>query len=314
MSFAFVFPGQGSQSLGMLSDMAAEHPQVEETFAEASRALGYDLWALTQQGPEERLNQTEQTQPAMLAAGIAVWRTWRACGGTRPALLAGHSLGEYSALVCADSLDFTTAVKLVAARGRFMQEAVPVGEGAIAAVLGLEDAQVVEACEDAMKARPGEVASAVNFNAPGQVVVAGNAAAVSRALESAKERGAKRAVTLPMSVPVHCELMRPATQRLASMLAEAEVRAPQTPVVNNADVAIETDPDAIRDALARQLFSPVRWTDTIRKLSQEGAEIIAECGPGRVLSGLMKRIDRNLKALSLHDPASLNTALAELGG
>ncbi len=313
MRLAFVFPGQGSQSLGMLSEMSAAYPQIEQTFSEASGALGYDLWALTQQGPEEKLNQTEQTQPAMLAAGVAVWRVWQACGGARPALLAGHSLGEYSALVCAGSLEFGTAVELVAARGRFMQEAVPVGEGAIAAVLGLDDQQVLDACQEAMAALPGEVASAVNFNAPGQVVVAGNATAVARALEAAKEKGARRAVTLPMSVPVHCELMRPATERLSSMLAKAAVRAPEIPVVNNADVAIETDPDAIRDALARQLFSPVRWTDTIHKLSQEGARVIVECGPGRVLSGLMKRIDRNLKAQSLHDPNSLEMALAELG-
>ncbi len=314
MSLAFVFPGQGSQSLGMLSDMAAVHPQIQETFAEASGALGYDLWALTQQGPEEKLNQTEQTQPAMLAAGIAVWRAWQAGGGARPEILAGHSLGEYSALVCAGSLDFTTAVKLVAARGRFMQEAVPVGQGAIAAVLGLEDAQVLEACQQAMQARPGEVAAAVNFNAPGQVVVAGDAAAVNQALEYVKKKGARRAVTLPMSVPVHCELMRPATERLSSMLAEAEVREPKIPVVNNADVDVRSDPEAIRDALARQLTSPVRWTDTIRKLAQEGADVIVECGPGRVLSGLMKRIDRNIKTLSLHDPDSLKAALTQLGG
>ncbi|HSS63585.1 MAG TPA: ACP S-malonyltransferase [Gammaproteobacteria bacterium] len=314
MSLAFVFPGQGSQSLGMLSEMALAHPQIEQTFAEASAVLGYDLWGLSQQGPEEKLNRTEQTQPVMLAAGVAVWRTWRTCGGVSPAYLAGHSLGEYSALVCANSLDFTDAVKLVAARGRFMQEAVPVGEGAIAAVLGLDDAQVLEACEEAMKARSGEVASAVNFNAPGQVVVAGNAAAVALALELAKEKGARRAVTLPMSVPVHCELMRPATERLSSMLARASVRAPEIPVVNNADVAMETDPDAIRDALARQLFSPVRWSETILKLSREGAQVIVECGPGRVLSGLMKRIDPNVKTLSLHDPDSLRAALVELGG
>ncbi|MDH3412843.1 MAG: ACP S-malonyltransferase [Gammaproteobacteria bacterium] len=314
MSLAFVFPGQGSQSLGMLAEMASAHPQIETTFAEASGVLGYDLWALTQQGPEEKLNQTEQTQPAMLAAGVAVWRAWQASGGARPALLAGHSLGEYSALVCAGSLEFTTAVKLVAARGRFMQEAVPVGEGAIAAVLGLSDEKVVESCEDAMKARPGEVAAAVNFNAPGQVVVAGNAAAVERALSAAKDKGAKRAITLPMSVPVHCDLMRPATERLSSMLADARVSAPEIPVVNNADVAIKSDPNEIRDALARQLFSPVRWTDTIRKLAEEGANVVVECGPGRVLSGLMKRIDRNIKALSLHDPDSLRAALTETGG
>lgn len=314
MSLAFVFPGQGSQSLGMLSQMASVHPQIEQTFAEASGVLGYDLWALTQQGPEEKLNQTEQTQPAMLAAGVAVWRAWQACGGAKPGLLAGHSLGEYSALVCAGSLEFTNAVQLVAARGRFMQEAVPAGEGAIAAVLGLDDDKVEEACEEAMKARPGEVAAAVNFNAPGQVVVAGHATAVAYALEVARENGARRTVTLPMSVPVHCELMRPATERLSSMLAEASVRAPKIPVVNNADVTMATDPDEIREALARQLFSPVRWTDAIRKLAQEGADVIVECGPGRVLSGLVKRIDRNLRTLSLHDPDSLQAALAVTGG
>lgn len=313
MSLAFVFPGQGSQSLGMLAEMASAHPQVEQTFAEASGVLGYDLWALAQEGPEERLNQTEQTQPAMLAAGVAVWRVWQASGGARPALLAGHSLGEYSALVCAGSLEFTTAVKLVAARGRFMQEAVPAGEGAIAAVLGLDDDKVVEACADAMTARPGEVAAAVNFNAPGQVVVAGNAAAVEHALGAAKKKGAKRTVALPMSVPVHCELMRPATERLSLMLADASVSAPKIPVVNNADVAIESEPGEIRGALERQLFSPVRWTDTIRKLVDEGADVIVECGPGRVLSGLMKRIDRNLRTLSLHDPESLRAALTETG-
>ncbi len=314
MSLAFVFPGQGSQSIGMLSQMAAAYPQVEQTFAEASEVLGYDLWQLTQQGPEERLNQTEQTQPAMLAAGVAVWRAWQASDGAGPALLAGHSLGEYSALVCAGSLDFSTAVELVAARGRFMQEAVPVGQGAIAAVLGLDDDQVLEACEEVEKARPGEVVAAVNFNAPGQVVVAGHASAVSQALEAVKEKGARRAVTLPMSVPVHCDLMRPATERLSAMLAKSSVQSPKIPVVNNADLAITADPDEIRDALARQLFSPVRWTDTIRKLSEEGATKIAECGPGRVLSGLMKRIDRSIKTLSLHDPDSLKAALAETGG
>jgi [acyl-carrier-protein] S-malonyltransferase len=313
MSIAFVFPGQGSQSLGMLSEMASIYPQIEQTFSEASDVLGYDLWALTQQGPEEKLNQTEQTQPAMLAAGVAVWRAWQACGGARPALLAGHSLGEYSALVCARSLDFSTAVALVAARGRFMQQAVPAGVGAIAAVLGLDDAQVLEACRDAMEKRPGEVAAAVNYNAPGQVVVAGNAEAVARALELAKEKGARRAVTLPMSVPVHCALMRPATEHLSAMLSQASVRVPEIPVVNNADVSMESDPDGIRDALGRQLFSPVRWTDTIHELSRQGVDVIVECGPGRVLSGLTRRIDRNIKALSLHDSQSLKEALAELG-
>lgn len=311
MSLAFVFPGQGSQSIGMLAELAAAHGEVEETFAEASEVLGYDLWSLVQNGPEERLNQTEQTQPAMLAAGVAVWRVWQASNGATPALLAGHSLGEYSALVCAGSLDFSTAAGLVAARGRYMQEAVPVGQGAIAAVLGLDDDKAIEACEEAMRQHPGKIAAAVNFNAPGQVVVAGNAAAVDAALEAAKQMGARRAVTLPMSVPVHCELMRPATERLAARLQQADVRAPVIPVVNNADVEICESPDGIREALARQLYSPVRWSETIRTLSGEGADVIVECGPGRVLSGLMKRIDGSVRALPVYDTGSLAKALEE---
>jgi [acyl-carrier-protein] S-malonyltransferase len=309
MDLCFIFPGQGSQSVGMLADLAAAHREVADTFAEASQVLGYDLWELVSNGPEERLNQTEQTQPAMLAAGVATWRTWEACGGPRPKILAGHSLGEYSALVCAGSLAFSTAVELVAARGRFMQEAVPAGQGAIAAVLGLDDQDVLEACREAMTEKPGEVVAAVNFNAPGQVVIAGHADGVAVALALAKERGARRAVNLPMSVPVHCELMRPATTRLAALLKEAEIRPPEIPVVNNVDVEIENDPDAIRDALERQLFSPVRWADTVRRLAEQGPGIIVECGPGRVLTGLMRRIDRELTAMSIHDPKSLSGTL-----
>lgn len=313
MSLAFVFPGQGSQSVGMLSALASSHPEVTQTFEDASAVLGYDLWALVSEGPEEKLNRTEHTQPAMLAAGISTWRVWQTAGGAEPALLAGHSLGEYSALVCADSLDFSTAVELVAARGRFMQEAVPVGEGAIAAILGLDDDAVKAACEAGVAQRPGEVATAVNFNAPGQVVVAGHAGAVEATLNSAQEMGARRAVKLPMSVPVHCELMRPAMERLGALLAESEVRPPRIPVVNNADVAVREKPDEIRDALKRQLFNPVRWVDTIHALKQLGATVVVECGPGKVLTGLMKRIDRNVRAMALHDADSIRAALKETG-
>jgi len=309
MGLAFIFPGQGSQSIGMLADLAVGHHEVEDTFAEASQVLGYDLWMLVSNGPEERLNQTQQTQPAMLAAGVATWRTWAACGGPRPDILAGHSLGEYSALVCAGSLAFPTAVALVAARGQFMQEAVPTGQGAIAAVLGLDDQEVLEACREAVAQKPGKVVAAVNFNAPGQVVIAGHAEGVAVALELAKGRGARRVVNLPMSVPVHCELMRPATARLAALLKETEIRPPEIPVVNNADVRIENDPNAIRDALERQLFSPVQWADTVHRLAEQGAGIIVECGPGRVLTGLMRRIDRELTAMSIHDPKSLGSTL-----
>lgn len=309
MSLAFVFPGQGSQSVGMLSELAASYAEVTRTFDEASAVLGYDLWRLVSSGPEERLNQTEQTQPAMLAAGVATWRVWRAADGAEPKLLAGHSLGEYSALVCAGSLDFSTAVGLVAARGRFMQEAVPVGQGAIAAILGLDDEVVQAACEAGAGQRPGEIAAAVNFNAPGQVVVAGHAGAVEATLASAQEMGARRTVRLPMSVPVHCELMRPATERLAALLAAAEVRVPRISVVNNADVTVREKPDDIRDALERQLYNPVRWVDTIHALKELGATSVMECGPGKVLTGLMKRIDRSMEAAALHDPESIAAAL-----
>ena len=314
LSLAFVFPGQGSQSVGMLAGLAARYSEVTQTFDEASAVLGYDLWTLVSSGPEERLNQTEQTQPAMLAAGIATWRVWRTVGGATPELLAGHSLGEYSALVCAGSLDYSTAVRLVAARGRFMQEAVPVGQGAIAAILGLHDDAVRAACEAGSARRPGEIAAAVNFNAPGQVVVAGHAGAVEATMASAQAMGARRAVRLPMSVPVHCELMRPATERLAALLAQVEVRPARIPVVNNADVAVREKPEEIRKALERQLYSPVRWADTIRALTELGVTRVIECGPGKVLTGLMKRIDRNLAAMALHDADGIEAALQATRG
>ena len=306
-SLAFVFPGQGSQSLGMLAELGAQHPVVLETFKEASDALGYDLWALTQQGPEEHLNQTDKTQPAILTASIALWRLWLAEGGARPAFVAGHSLGEYSALVAAGSLTLADAVKLVERRGQLMQEAVPAGQGGMAAILGLEDADVLAACAEAAQ---GEVVSAVNFNAPGQVVIAGGAAAVERAIEACKARGAKRAMPLPVSVPSHCALMRPAAEQLVTDLAALHFNNAVIPVVNNVDVAIATDAAAIKDALVRQLYSPVQWTQTIEWLAAQGVTQVLELGAGKVLSGLIKRIDKNLSCASVGDIASLQAALA----
>ena len=312
MTLAFTFPGQGSQAVGMLAELAASHAEVRHTFEEASQALGYDLWDLVANGPEERLNATEQTQPAMLAAGVAVARAWAARGGAMPAVAAGHSLGEYSALVWAGSLDFVDAVKVVAARGRFMQEAVPRGQGAIAALLGLDDDRVCELCEQASDAGAGSRVWAVNFNAPGQVAIAGHAEAVQRAIELAQGAGARRAVRLPMSVPVHCELMVPAMERLAETLSGVPVHAPSFPVIHNADNATRDEPQAIRAALAEQLRRPVRWVDTVQRLRELGADTLLEPGPGRVLTGLNKRIDRDLKAMAMHDPASLDAALAAL--
>ena len=308
MSLAFVFPGQGSQSEGMLSALAAEFSDVEATYREAAEVLGYDLWDIVQNGPADKLNSTDITQPAMLAAGVAVWRVWQAKGGAQPVVLAGHSLGEYTALVCAGSLAFTDAIKLVAERGRLMQAAVPAGTGAMAAVLGLEDDAVRQACSDAAA---GEVLEAVNFNSPGQVVVAGNKAAVERVVALAKERGAKRALLLPVSVPSHCALMQPAAEQLASVLKEVAIQAPGIPVINNADVATPSEPDAIRDALVRQLYSPVRWVETIQKMATDGVDRLLECGPGKVLVGLNKRIERNMAAQAVLDPDSLSAALAE---
>lgn len=308
MSLAFVFPGQGSQSEGMLSALAAEFSEVEATFREASEVLGYDLWDIVQNGPADKLNSTDITQPAMLAAGVAVWRVWQAKGGAQPTVLAGHSLGEYTALVCGGSLAFTDAIKLVAERGRLMQEAVPAGTGAMAAVLGLDDDVVRQACSDAAA---GEVLEAVNFNSPGQVVVAGNKAAVERVVDLAKERGAKRALLLPVSVPSHCALMQPAADQLATVLKDVAIQAPTIPVINNADVASPSEPDAIRDALVRQLYSPVRWVETIQKMTSDGVDRLIECGPGKVLVGLNKRIERKMAAQAVIDPDSLSAALAE---
>jgi [acyl-carrier-protein] S-malonyltransferase len=308
MSFGFVFAGQGSQSVGMLAALDAAEPAVRATFDEASRVVGYDLWQLVSSGPQEALNATERTQPAMLAAGVALWRTWRARGGPLPAVVSGHSLGEFTALVCAESLEFPATVDLVRFRGQIMQEAVPVGSGAMAAILGLDDEAVVAACREAGQ---GAVVEAVNFNSPGQVVIAGEAAAVARAIELAKAGGAKRAVTLPVSVPSHSSLMRGAGERLRARLQNMSVQSPLIRYVSAVDAARHEHPDDIRDMLVRQLSSPVRWTDTVRVLADSGIGQIIECAPGRVLTGLNRRIERRpeLTFLALEDPASIDAAL-----
>jgi len=308
MSSGFVFPGQGSQSIGMMNAMAEAFPLVKETFAQASAALDYDLWQVVCEGPEEKLNSTDVTQPAMLSAGVATWRVWRAQGGAKPSMMAGHSLGEYTALVCADAIAFEDAVKLVAARGRYMQEAVPKGTGAMAAILGLDDAAVIAVCGEAAQ---DEIVQAVNFNSPGQVVVAGNKAAVERATEIAKQKGAKRAVMLPVSVPSHCQLMKPAADKLALDLNTISIQAPAIQVINNVDVKCESDPDAIRDALARQLYQPVRWVEAVQSMIQAGTNTIIECGPGKVLVGLNKRIDKSITHAAITDADSLNACLAD---
>ncbi|ALB62417.1 Malonyl CoA-acyl carrier protein transacylase [Cronobacter condimenti 1330] len=306
--FAFVFPGQGSQAVGMLSDMAANFPVIEATFREASAALGYDLWALVQQGPAEELNKTWQTQPALLTASVALWRVWQEQGGKAPALMAGHSLGEYSALVCAGVIDFADAVRLVDLRGKFMQEAVPEGTGAMAAIIGLDDDAIAKACEDAAE---GQVVSPVNFNSPGQVVIAGHKEAVERAGIACKAAGAKRALPLPVSVPSHCALMKPAAEKLAAELEKITFNAPQISVVNNVDVKCETSAEAIRDALVRQLYNPVQWTKSVEYIAAQGVTQLYEIGPGKVLTGLTKRIVDTLTAAAINEPASLSAALAQ---
>ncbi|MGJ3434362.1 ACP S-malonyltransferase [Serratia sp. Je.1.23.a] len=306
--FAFVFPGQGSQSLGMLADLAAQYPIVEATFSEASSVLDYDLWQLVQQGPAEELNKTWQTQPALLAASVAIFRVWQQQGGKMPAIMAGHSLGEYSALVCADVLDFQAAIRLVELRGKLMQEAVPEGTGAMSAIIGLDNAAIAKACEESAQ---GQVVSPVNFNSPGQVVIAGNKEAVERAGAACKAAGAKRALPLPVSVPSHCALMKPAADKLAVALQDITFSAPQVPVVNNVDVRAESDPEAIRSALVRQLYSPVRWTESVEFMAAQGVTSLLEVGPGKVLTGLTKRIVDTLTAAAVNDAASLTAALEQ---
>jgi [acyl-carrier-protein] S-malonyltransferase len=317
MSFAFVFPGQGSQSVGMMRSLAEQEPLVEQTFAEASDVLGYDLWKLCQEGPEEQLGSTERTQPAMLTAGVATWRAWRKHGGGVPSAMAGHSLGEYSALVCAGVLDFRAAVALVRFRGEAMQAAVPSGQGAMAAILGLEDAEVEAACEQAAQ---GEIVQAANFNSPGQVVIAGVANAVDRAIELLKSKGAKRAIKLPVSVPSHSSLMQPAAERLTAHLQTIEFRTSQVDDIYTVDVRKHGDGASIRRALVEQLVKPVRWTQTIEAIAASGARVIVECGPGRVLTGLNRRIEKNIvdknkemQMLAIEDLESLQRALQSCG-
>ncbi len=306
LSIAMVFPGQGSQSQGMQAELAASYPEVAAVYAEASDILGYDLWQLVQDGPVERLGETTVTQPAMLTAGYAAWRVWQAAGGSAPSLLAGHSLGEYTALVCGGSVSFADALKVVRRRSELMQGAVPAGAGAMAAILGLDDEVVIEVCKEAA----GEgVADAVNFNSPGQVVIAGDTQAIDRAIELAKERGARRALLLPVSVPAHSALMREAGEALSEALAEAEFNTPQITVIAASDALAYSDGDDTRARLSRQVYAPVRWVDTIAAMTGIGATSIIECGPGKVLAGLVRRIDKTLACSYIDSDESLQKAL-----
>jgi len=306
-SLAFVFPGQGSQHLGMLSELAEQHPIIEQTFREASDALGQDLWALAQSGPEEALNSTENTQPVLLTSGVALWRLWDQLDGAAPSVMAGHSLGEYTALVCAGAIDFADGVRLVRARGEFMQQAVPAGVGGMAAILGLDDAAVADACVGAAE---GAVVSAVNFNCPGQVVIAGEKAAVERAIEACKAAGAKRAIPLPVSVPSHCALMKPAAERLGEVLSGIDLRMPIIKVIQNVTAEAPNDIEELKNNLLTQLYSPVLWTGSVRNMVTCGVTTTVECGPGKVLAGLNKKIDRALEVVAINDAAGLAKALA----
>ncbi|KAE8546065.1 MULTISPECIES: ACP S-malonyltransferase [Marinobacter] len=310
MKSAFVFPGQGSQSVGMLSAAAEAWPMITETFDEASNVLGFDLWHLCQHGPAEELNKTMVTQPALLTASVALWRQWCVSDGPRPDFVAGHSLGEYSALVAAESLDFIEAVKLVQLRGELMQDAVPEGQGRMAAILGLEDSDVVSACEESAE---GDVVAAVNFNAPGQVVIAGSAAAVERAIEACKAKGARKAMPLPVSVPSHCALMKGAAEQLAEALEDIRFNDAVIPVVQNVNAEPARDAEVLKANLLKQLYSPVLWTNSVQRLSTEGVGVAVECGAGKVLAGLIKRIDRSLPVHGIESPDSLAEALKAFG-
>ncbi len=315
MSTAFIFPGQGSQSIGMLGNFTNENPQYTEiitsTFQQASDNLGYDLWEMAQNGPESDLNMTRHTQPIMLAAGYAMWQIWKSKDGPLPAVLAGHSLGEYTALVCAEAMDFDVAIVLVATRGRYMQEALEAGEGAMAAILGLEADDVIKVC-DTVAQNSGRVVSAVNFNAPDQVVIAGHADAVDQAIVEAKNSGAKKAIKLAVSVPSHCSIMNGAGERLQKYLTNIEIERPVIPVINNVHVTIENDVNSIRNSLISQLSKPVRWVEVINKMIAEGIDNIVECGPGKVLTGLNKRINRQMPTYPIFDTASVDRAFEEL--
>lgn len=306
-SLALVFPGQGSQSVGMLNDIAGDFREVTDTFSEASQSLGYDLWQLVQQGPAEELDKTVHTQPALLTASYAIWRILKSKKNIQPVILAGHSLGEYTALVCANAISFTDAVRLVAARGEYMQAAAPAGQGALAAIVGLDDSTVQTICEQAKLA--SDVLSPANFNSPGQVVIAGHKLAVERALVLAKEAGARLAKLLPVSVPSHCALMKPAAERLSKLLEQISIQKPTVPVISNVDVTVYDNPDAIRDGLTRQLFMPVRWVETIQAFAKQRISSIVECGPGKVLTGLNKRIAPDIQLNYTADLASLQSLL-----
>lgn len=308
-NLAFVFPGQGSQKIGMLSELATDYPVVLQTFAEASAVLGYDLWALVQNGTQDDINLTERTQPLLLTASVAVWRVWQEQKGAVPALMAGHSLGEWSALVCAGVITFADAVKLVQQRGKFMQEAVPAGQGGMAAIIGLDDAAILEACK---KAEEGEVVSAVNFNSPGQVVIAGSALAVERASVLCKEAGAKRALPLPVSAPFHTSLMRPAADSLAEQIFATQFNVPIIAVVHNVTAQTESDPEKIKALMIEQIYSPVRWVECVNTLSDAGITVVVECGPGKVLSGLNKRINAELVAVSIEKSEEVSNVLASI--
>jgi len=308
-NIAFIYPGQGSQSIGMLKELASEFGLIENTFGLASEALGYDLWDLVQNGSAEQLNQTDITQPALLVAGVAIWRVWGEQDGAEPVAMAGHSLGEYTALVCAGAISLADGVLLVKKRGELMQQAVPAGQGAMAAVLGLDNEIIEEVCQQAAE---GQVVSPVNYNSPGQVVIAGNQAAVDRAGELLKAQGAKKVVPLAVSVPSHCALMKPAADQLQLELDAIDISTPLIPVVNNVDATVETDVAAIRAALVRQMYSPVQWVKVVQKLMTMGAEAGCECGPGKVLTGLNKRIDRKFTGNTLQDPAGFHAALTKV--
>jgi [acyl-carrier-protein] S-malonyltransferase len=310
-NLAFVFPGQGSQSIGMLSRLAANYPVVKQTFAQASEVLGFDLWQMVEDGTADALNETQNTQPAMLAAGVAIWEVWCQQTSIRPAWMAGHSLGEYTALVCSGTIKFSDAIRLVQQRGRLMQKAVPAGIGAMAAVVGLADHQVVNICANVAGA---DVVSAVNFNAPGQVVIAGHVAAVERAMAAAKEAGAKLVVKLPVSVPSHCELMREAAEKLHLQLQDVDIAMPNVTLIHNVDVAAHSAAEVIRNALREQLFKPVRWVDSIKFMHDQGVTTFVEAGPGKVLMGLNKRIVKAATHLTMFDPESLENVLEQLNG
>lgn len=309
-SLAFVFPGQGSQKVGMLAELAEQYPVISETFAQASEVLGYDLWQLVQNGPQEELNLTERTQPMLLTASVALWRVWQQKEGATPVLMAGHSLGEWSALVCSGVVAFEDAVKLVQLRGKYMQQAVPAGEGAMAAIIGLDDEVINQACADSAG---DEVVAAVNFNSPGQVVIAGNAGAVERAIVACKEAGAKRALPLPVSAPFHTSLMKPAADQLAEQINATVFHKPQFPVVHNVHAQTEADAEKIKALMIEQIYTPVLWVDCTKALVEAGVTQVVECGPGKVLSGLCRRIDKSLSAFATESPADFDKALAELG-